>query len=135
MQTIFLRYKELGWKLKAFLSTQLLQFSLSCSSLSILSQFFWTPLLCCTSPSFIGTFPFLLSLVDLLLAGFKGYLSNHPFVMPSFHHEIRLLEVSLVFRLVYKHLMWKRLGRKHLINAEVTASVILILSWHFLRRV
>ena len=31
--------------------------------------------------------------------------------------------------------MWKRLGWEHLINAEVTASVVLISSWHFPRQV
>ena len=38
----------------------------------------------------------------------------------------------LPFRLVYKHLIWKRLGREHLINVEVTGFVVLYLSVTFL---
>ena len=31
--------------------------------------------------------------------------------------------------------MWKILGREHLINAEVTVSVVLVSSWRFLMQV
>ena len=64
-----------------------------------------------------------------------GILVASHSVLPPFHHEIGLLGVSTLFRLIYMHLMWKRLGREPLINAEVTAFAILILSGHFPRQI
>ena len=52
-----------------------------------------------------------------------------------FHHEIGLWGLFALFRLIYMHLMWKRLGKKPFINAEVTASVILIFSGCFPRQI
>ena len=70
------------------------------------------PLFVAASSLFIGIFHSFISAVGLLTAGFLGYLSHHPLVLPPFHHEIGLLEVFVLFRLSYLHLMWKRLGRK-----------------------
>ena len=94
-----------------------------------------TPPSCCTSPPFIGTFPFFISPADLLLTRFRRCLSHHSFALPLFHHKTGILGVFLLFRVVYKHLMWKRLGKEHLINAKVTGSVVLISSWRLLRQV
>ena len=109
--------------------------SLFLISLSPLSLFFWNPLSCYTPYPFIGTFPLLISSASLLLAGFRGCLSYHPSVLLFFHHETGLLGVFLLSRLIYKHLMWKRLGREHLINAEVTSFMVLISLWCFQRQV
>ena len=127
----FLKVQRVGLKAKnSNIYSAITTFSFLLFSKSSL-LIFMNPLSCCTSPPFIGTFPFTLSLVGLFPTRFKGYLSYHLSTLPSFHHEIGLLGVSLLFRLVFRHLMWKRLGREPLINAEVTASVVLIISWYF----
>ena len=82
---------RVGLKTKNFKSYSAITiFSLLFFSKSSLSIFL-NPFSCCTSPPFIGTFPFLLSSAGLLPARFRGYLSHHPSTLPSFHHEIRFL--------------------------------------------
>ena len=124
IETTFLRYKRLDWKLKTLSPITFLSLFL----LLVFSLCFLNPLSYCMSPPFIGTFPFLISPAGLLLTRFRGCLSHHPSALPFFHHETGLFGVFLLFKLVYKHLMWKRLGRGHLINAEVIGSVVLISS-------
>ena len=53
----------------------------------------------------------------------------------QWHSKVRLLGGVYTVQVSYLYLMWKRLGRESLINAEVTVSVILILSRCFLRRI
>ena len=107
---------------KNFLSLILLQVFLSISP---------NPLSVAPSSPFIDIFSSLISPIGLLPVGFSGYLSHHSSVLPPFHHEIGLLGVFVLFRLIYMHLMWKRLDREPLINVEVTVSMILILSGCF----
>ena len=78
--------------------------------------------------SFIGIFPFLISLARLPLAG--SFWDIFP---PSIGFPGVLIikqyfwEVSVLFRLSFMYLMWKRLGREALINVEVMTSMTLIL--------
>ena len=69
-------------------------------------QTFLNPFSCCTSPPFIVIFPYPLFLAGLFLARFGGYLSHYPSVLPLFDHEIWLLKMFPLFRLVNQHLKW-----------------------------
>ena len=133
IETVFSRYKELNRKLKTLISFQLLQFSLS------LSPFGFSPNL--SEPPFTLHLPPFYRHFPLLypqLAYFQLVLGDTCHITFMFYHPFikgkkRLLGVSALFKLVYQHLMWKKLGKEHLINAEVTISIILISLWHLPR--
>ena len=113
-------------------------------SLLLFSRFFFFPqyfskknpsCFCCSLPPFYKhlSFHYLsswsISLAGPLLVGFLGDIHLFfPWFSPRSYLETRLLGVSLLFRLSYMYLIWKRLCREALINVKVTISVIFILS-------
>ena len=133
IETVFSRYKELNRKLKTLISFQLLQFSLSLSPFDF-SPNLSEPPFTLHLPPFYRNFPLLypqLAYFQLVLGDtcHITFMFYHPFIK----EKKRLLGVSALFKLVYQHLMWKKLGKEHLINAEVTISMIIISLWHLPR--
>lgn len=129
----FPKVQRVGLKAKnSYIYSTITIFSLLFFPKFSLSIFLNTPSYC-TSPPFIGTFSFLLSPVDLLLVGFKRYLSPlYSAILSSWNRifgSVSTVQASLQAFNVEK--IRKRTSH----YADVTAFIIIILSWHFLRRV
>lgn len=95
-------------------------------------QYLLTPL-CCTLLPFCKHFFSLSPQLACSQMDFQDTCHIIPLFCLIFIMKLRLLGVFVLFKLIYIHLLWKRLGREPLINAEVASSVILILSKCFPR--